>query len=175
MFPKEVIRFFIYGLLLYLGWEVVYQGFLSVHTSFNFTVIDWQVRISWYVLDFFGYTVYAASGIRENFLDILWIEGSTQSLEVMKNCNAVELIVIFSIFLLAFPSKWKDKWWIIPGSIVLFLLNIVRIIVLVIIEYKAPEYMDFNHKYTFTALMYLVIFGFWFLWLKKTSGETAPA
>lgn len=33
----------------------------------------------------------------------------------------------------------------------------------------APQYLNFNHTYTFTFIAYSVVFGLWILWVNKFS------
>jgi hypothetical protein len=32
-----------------------------------------------------------------------------------------------------------------------------------------PEWLDFNHDYTFTILVYAAVFALWYLWIEKFS------
>jgi hypothetical protein len=38
---------------------------------------------------------------------------------------------------------------------------------LVLINNHYPQYLDFNHLYTFTILVYAIIFILWYIWAKK--------
>jgi exosortase/archaeosortase family protein len=55
------------------------------------------------------------------------------------------------------------------GILIIHLLNIIRVIALTLLAYKAPEYLDFNHTYTFTILVYSVVFILWMIWALKIS------
>jgi hypothetical protein len=40
---------------------------------------------------------------------------------------------------------------------------------LIFIQIKSPESLEFNHKYTFTLLVYSLIFALWMLWVNRYS------
>lgn len=89
---------------------------------------------------------------------------------VGRGCNALELFVLFAGFIIAFPGSVKHKFWFIPvGLVLIHFLNVIRVAALAMIQFKAPEYLDFNHRYTFTFIVYGVIFLFWVIWVKKFS------
>jgi len=89
---------------------------------------------------------------------------------VGRACNALELFVLFAGFIIAFPGSVKHKLWFIPvGLVLIHFLNVIRVAALAMIQFKAPEYLDFNHRYTFTFIVYGVIFLFWVIWVKKFS------
>jgi hypothetical protein len=46
---------------------------------------------------------------------------------------------------------------------------------LALIQYKAPEYLDFNHHYTFTVIVYAFIFLLWMIWVNKFSVQVQPS
>ena len=80
-------------------------------------------------------------------------------------CNGLELFALFAGFILCFPGAWKNKAWFIPaGFIAIHLINAIRTAALAFIQFKAPEYLDFNHHYTFTIVVYSFIFLLWVIW-----------
>ena len=86
-------------------------------------------------------------------------------------CNGLKVVGLFSIFVIAFPGKWKHKWWfIILGIILVHFTNALRISGLTIISAKWPQYLDFNHNVTFQIIVYGVIFLLWYIWVQKFSG-----
>jgi exosortase family protein XrtF len=95
---------------------------------------------------------------------------------VGRGCNALELFILFAGFVMAFPGPIRHKYWFIPAGILLIhFLNICRVAALAVIQFKAPHYLDFNHKYTFTFLVYGVIFILWLYWVKNYSKKSHEA
>jgi exosortase/archaeosortase family protein len=83
-------------------------------------------------------------------------------------CSGLELFLLFFGFILLMKGRLKDKLWFVPlGFLGILVLNIIRIILLSIIYYHTPQYLDFNHKYTFVIIVYGAIFGLWVLWVNK--------
>jgi len=75
------------------------------------------------------------------------------------------LLIIF-----AFPGPIKHKLWYIPlGILFTHLINALRVIALVIIAYMKPEWLNFNHDYTFTIIVYAFVFMLWWIWINKFS------
>ena len=80
-------------------------------------------------------------------------------------CDGVALFALFAIFILAFPGPILRKAWFIPAGIALLhLANVVRVIVLARIQATSPEWLEFNHDYTFTVLIYGLVFALWYFW-----------
>ncbi|NJN26452.1 MAG: archaeosortase/exosortase family protein [Cyclobacteriaceae bacterium] len=83
-------------------------------------------------------------------------------------CSGLELFILFFGFILLMRGRLVDKLWFVPlGFLGILILNIIRITGLCIIFYHHPEYLEFNHKYTFVILVYGAIFGLWVLWVNK--------
>ena len=63
------------------------------------------------------------------------------------------------------PGPLLRKAWFIPAGIALLhFANVVRVIVLARIQATSPEWLEFNHDYTFTVLIYGLVFALWYLW-----------
>lgn len=164
------LSFAIRALSLYLLWWFFYQVLQKPSAFLDQPVIHFQTKLAQYLLEYFNYVVHTQG--EGNYMNTIWIEGSAFSLKVLDGCNALEILAIFSIFLLAYPTKLTHKLWIFPGLLLLLLINVGRIIALVLVEYYASAWLDFNHKYTFTLLMYLIIIAMWYTWIKYTVKNT---
>ena len=58
-----------------------------------------------------------------------------------------------------------QKLGFIPlGILILHGANIGRVVVLARIQATSPEWLEFNHDYTFTVLIYGLVFALWYLW-----------
>jgi exosortase/archaeosortase family protein len=78
------------------------------------------------------------------------------------------LFALFSGFIISFPANWKEKLWFIPlGLLIIYISNLFRIVLLVLIKIHFPGSLNFNHKYTFTVLVYGIIFLLWMIWVNK--------
>ena len=53
------------------------------------------------------------------------------------------------------------------GILIVHGLNLLRLVALALIVVYHPDSLQFNHKYTFTILVYVCIFFLWMIWVKK--------
>lgn len=89
-------------------------------------------------------------------------------LSVYEGCNGINVMIIFVAFVIAFGPITKTLWWFIPlGLVVIHFMNLVRIALLFWVAIYLPDFMYFTHKYLFTAILYVVVFLLWVVWVKK--------
>jgi exosortase/archaeosortase family protein len=70
----------------------------------------------------------------------------------------------------AFPGPWKHKLWYLPlGTLSVFYINALRVVGLAIIVSINPDWLAFNHDYTFTIVVYAYVFLLWVIWVKRFS------
>lgn len=155
-----LITFFTKGLALYLFWVIFYDGWL-INTKFvNSTLINHLVFTNQVLLDWFGFTTFSNG-------ETIGIDGS-HGVFIGDPCNGLSLFALFAGFIIAFTGKIKYKIpYIALGMLFIHLLNIIRIFVLTLLAKYSPETLDFNHKYTFTYIIYTIIFLMWMWWVKK--------
>lgn len=77
-------------------------------------------------------------------------------------CNGLELLVIFTGFLVCLPTNWKRMLgYAIGGSIAILFLNYLRFIALSYMVLKRMPITNFAHHYIFTIIVYGFIFLLW--------------
>ena len=60
---------------------------------------------------------------------------------IIEGCNAISVIILFASFVFAFSAKFKDTFlFILFGSALILVLNILRIALLTIGLYNYPEF-----------------------------------
>jgi len=140
-------------------WSIVYNGWLQSNPIADTFLIQHLISISSLILRKLGYSIFTQA-------DLIGIEGSS-GLIVSAPCDGLSLFVLFAGFIIAFPGKIKSKFIYIPiGLLIIDIINIIRIVALVIIVKYAPHKLEFNHSYTFTLIMYIIIFFLWMFWIK---------
>jgi exosortase family protein XrtF len=163
---RRVIKFLGSAFLLLIIWVLVTAFYPSFVHDMHFFIIKPQADISAYFLSMFGYEViqnYMVNGCEANII----FEGRG-TICVGTGCSGLELFLLFFGFILLMEGRLLDKLWFIPlGFLAILVLNIIRITALCVIFYYKPEYLDFNHKYTFVIIVYGAIFGLWILWVNK--------
>lgn len=161
------LRFIVISALLYFVLYLVYQFIVKRYTYYDQKFIGSIIQSSDYFLKLVGYKTFTI--LQDRDFQIVGIDGSN-GVWVGSNCNAITLFTLFSVFIVAYPGNQNHKFWFVPvGILAIHLLNICRVIALVLIANYAPEYLNFNHTYTFTFLVYSFIFFLWILWVNKFS------
>lgn len=167
------IRFILSSAFLYTLLYLVYQFVVKRYTFYDQRFIGSIIRASNVVLETLGYKTFLS--LNEHDYQVIGIDGSN-GVWVGSNCNAITLFTLFSVFIITYPGHQKSKLWFIPlGIAAIHLLNLVRVIALVIIAYYWPQFLSFNHTYTFTFMVYGFIFYLWMVWVTKFSGKPKQA
>ena len=161
LWKTPTFRFF--GLALaYMVWSVAYERVLKPQTMGE-VVIEHMVSSTEAAFESIGWPVgtYPQSGSHRDRVGVAGHAG----VQIGAPCDGVALFALFAIFILAFPGPILRKAWFIPAGIALLhLANVVRVIVLARIQATAPEWLEFNHDYTFTVLIYGLVFALWYFW-----------
>jgi exosortase family protein XrtF len=166
---NQLIRFVITGSLLYIGWLLLYEFYLHPYTGFDATVVRSLVVSTEVLLKTAGYALTDYTNDPSAFQQHVGIDGSG-GLTVGAPCDGVVLYVLFICFVFAFPGPPRHKLWFLPlGALSVFAVNVLRIASLAVIVHVNPDWLAFNHDYTFTLLVYAYVFGLWMLWVKKFS------
>lgn len=163
---QPVTRFLVIGSSLYLLWIILYYLVIKEFTNWDFYLDYSIVFVSEKIFELFGIGAYT---VIESDHVILMLERTVNSgVWVGDECNGFKLFSIFSIFVIAFPGDWRKKLWFIPlGLVLIHFANILRVNALLLIYESNPAALDFNHNYTFTVLVYSIIFVLWWWWAKK--------
>lgn len=97
----------------------------------------------------------------------LWVDGQ-MSVSVAYHCNGLSILLLFATFILVASGKMKTKLWFIPlGLLSIHLINVARVSLLAITYKYHPAWVDFNHKYAFTVVVYSWIILLYVVWMKK--------
>lgn len=164
---KPLALFLLRFLGTYVGLTWLYYLFLNKYLPFNqpdpFTKFT-AVATNW-GLNLFGVSTETFQASNEAFVRIL-IDGVYVS-HINEGCNAVSILIIFVAFIIAFYTNLKQTiTYIIVGLILVFMMNIARIMLLSYIFKFFPEYGKIGHDYLFPALLYGTIVVLWITWIK---------
>ncbi len=97
------------------------------------------------------------------------------SIRIIRGCDAVEATALFVCAVLAFPAPFLRKVpGIIAGTLLLGILNLVRVVSLFLIGVYYPNIFGFMHIDTWQALFILFAVTFWVLWLLWTTKRQIP-
>ncbi|MFC4475489.1 exosortase family protein XrtF [Flavobacterium chungangensis] len=89
---------------------------------------------------------------------------------ITEGCNAVSVMILFVSFVAAFSrSLKKTVLFILFGLISIYLLNVLRIAILIILVYNFPQYTRFLHGTFFPLMIYGYVFILWVFWINRFS------
>ncbi len=167
---QPILRFIgLFG-LFYLIFFLVYQGLIQNYTGLDFSLNKHLAYASAWLLNLFGFQ--AEPYITDTEATVKLLGSFGNGVWIGDHCNGINLFSLFTIFILAFPSKkYKAKTiYILVGLTLLHFANLIRVCILTWMEKEYPEYLTFNHNYTFLILMYGLIFSLWYYYVIKYSG-----
>tara|TARA_B100000989_G_scaffold236738_1_gene183641 strand:- start:14323 stop:14892 length:570 start_codon:yes stop_codon:yes gene_type:complete len=156
-------RFFVVAFAGYVLWSLAYEQILKPQTMLDEMVIEHMVSSTERAFEVVGWPVgtYPQPSTHRDRVGMAGHAG----VQIGAPCDGVALFALFCIFILAFPGTFLRKLWFIPsGMALLHLANIARVVMLARIQATAPEWLEFNHDYTFTVLIYGLVFALWYLW-----------
>ncbi len=89
---------------------------------------------------------------------------------IVEGCNAISVVVLFISFVVAFSGKLKTTlFFIFGGSLLIYVLNVLRIAALSALIFYFPKQEPFLHGVLFPLYIYGVVFMLWLIWVRKFS------
>ena len=158
---------------VYVGLTFIYEWYLSRFDSVLTFEVDGFTQIvanqvQW-VLRFLNYKCELA--LHEHQASIKLILNDVYVSRVVEGCNALSVMILFAAFIVAFSGKLKHTiGFILIGSLLIHILNVLRIALLSIALFYHPEYEHILHGVVFPLFIYGVVFGLWVIWVNKFSG-----
>ena len=157
-FKHPVTRF----CLLFLGLLVSFSILLSqksIEQLFSTPITTLIASQATWILRAFGMDVYSRG---------VSITGEGFSVEILGNCNAIFETILFLSAIIAFPASLKEKaLGGVLGTIFIYLLNLLRVVILFLIGVYAPQYFDETHVYISQTIFIVMVAIFWLLWIGK--------
>ncbi len=156
---NSIYRFIIKSLLFFGVWYVIYELWLLPKGNLDEWLSLNIIAISNGLIQLFGYDVWVMHriiGINENV-----------GIEIVNGCNGIAAIGLFLGFILAYPGNWKRRIsFSIFGIGVIYLINIIRIVILVVSQEEWYSLTEFMHEYATSTVFYIAIFLLWVLWVR---------
>ena len=121
-----------------------------------------------------GYDAYVEQNNDE--LSMKFILNGQYVSRIIEGCNSFSIIILFLAFIIAFSGPLKATILFgLFGSVLIYIVNILRIIVLSILYHRFPEYQDVLHDLLFPAIIYGLTFILWITWVKFYSNINKDA
>lgn len=165
---REVIRFIGVFLGTYLVFAFLYNLYLKNFSSevHHPDIITHLVALqSEAVIAVLGYDVVVFPSSVNPAMNLFVNEAFVA--RIIEGCNAVSIIILFVAFMLAFFGKTKSTLlYILSGAVIIYAMNIVRIVILSVGLYEVPQYGHFLHRIIFPLIIYGTVFILWVVWIR---------
>lgn len=168
---KFVLRFILTFLGSYFLLSIFYNTYLELSTS-RVYYPDFFTHLvalqSESVLEAIGYSSKVFPNPGEPSMNLFVNE--LLLVRIVEGCNSISIIILFTSFVLAFVSKLKKTLlFIFAGSVIIYVMNVVRIAILAIGIFKYPQHTEFLHEIFFPLVIYGTVFLLWVIWVRLFS------
>ena len=166
---KPALRFLGIFLGLYLGLNVLYGLWISSYGT-EADPLTWLVtKNGSSILNVLGEGTNIAANPAQPSVSIQI--GFRSVVSVYEGCNSLNVMIVFISFLLAFGGSRKKLAWFLPvGLIVIYGVNLARVVGLFYVAEYWQNYFYYVHKYAFTGIIYLFVLALWWIWIEKING-----
>ena len=97
----------------------------------------------------------------------------SKAVQVNNGCNGLQLIGLYSGFIIAYPGNWIPRLLLLISGISLLLFaNVIRISFFAIFNSSFPEHWDIAHDASSYIFFYPIVLSLWYVWT-IISGENS--
>lgn len=168
---KPFLLFLSKFFLSYLILTLVYQSYLNQFDAKNAEVDGFTISVAKQtkmVLLLFDNQSYTMPHLTEPSVKLFYKNKYIS--RIIEGCNGLSVIILFIAFVIAFNGKFKNTvLFILIGSVIIHVLNILRIALLSMALYSFPEHEHFLHGVLFPLVIYGVVFILWVIWVNNYS------
>ena len=166
-----LLRFALIATGLYLLWFFGYEHYLTLDGRLDDALTHNIAAAAAILLRTLGLD----ASVSTTDLSLILI-AKVPTVSIYKACNGMVLYALFTGFVIAFPSSSLHKLWFIPlGVILIYGVNILRIVALCLNYHYYHKTADFNHHYTFAFIEYGFICLLWLWWAVRLSEPFTPS
>lgn len=164
---SPVVAFVLKALAIFVIWYMLYELWLLPDGSLDEWLSLNIIGVSAGILELFGADVFTVNRI----IGI----GEFPGIEIVDGCNGIAAMGLFIGFILSYPGDFKNRIsFCVAGIGIIYLINIIRVITLVLTQAYWPQFFDFTHDYSTTAIFYIVIFLLWMIWVNFADTNFTP-
>lgn len=171
---KLFFNFLVKFLLFYAVFTFIYKQYLNQYDPLLNEVDSISTIVAQHtknLLVFFNHDCKLADHESEPSIK-MYYNGKYVS-RIIEGCNAVSVIILFAAFIFAFSNNIKrTAFYIVFGTILIYVLNIIRIAMLTYALYYYSEFEELLHGTIFPLFIYGVVFLLWVGWVLKFSGKS---
>lgn len=156
-----LLRFIIIYLVLLFAYQFYLNSFKESGLDPYSRLIAEQVAV---IQNKIGYTTSLYNDVSK---EQVWFYVNEKYVSRMvEGCNAISVIILFVAFIFAFYKGTKTFVFVAVSLVVLYIMNILRIIGLNIVTRDHPEYNKMVHDYVFPVVIYGSVVILWLVWIK---------
>lgn len=168
---KSVVKFILTFLLVYLVLSLSYKVYLDASVGSKYYpdyVTNLVARQTEALLNTFGYQADIINHPNEPSIKLI-VNGKYVA-RAVEGCNSLSVIILFISFMVAFAGRLKPTvFYILSGSILIYSVNLMRIVILTIGLYHYPWRREILHTVIFPLIIYGLVFLLWMLWVNRFS------
>lgn len=162
---KPVLGILLRFIMIYLVLLFAYQFYLNANKDSGLdpfsTIIANQVNAVQNVL---GYPSQLYNDVSN---EQVWFYVKKQYVtRMVEGCNAISVMILFVSFVFAFYKGSKTFVFILAGLVLLYIMNLLRIVGLNIVMAEHREYGKMFHDFVFPAAIYGSVVLLWLIWIK---------
>ncbi|WP_163392064.1 exosortase family protein XrtF [Flavobacterium limi] len=153
----------------YVLLTIIYKSYLNNFESDDVDGITLLVGSNVYwLMDLFNSDIFIQKSISDPWLEVWY--NKDYVIRIVEGCNAVSVMILFISFVVAFSGKIKTTlFFILSGTLFIYILNVGRIALLAILLFHYPEKLHLLHGVLFPLIIYGLVFALWVLWVNKFS------
>lgn len=168
---KSVLKFIITFLVVYAVLTFSYSFYLELSTGEKYYP-DYMTHLvaqqSADMLETLGYNSEVIPHPKEASMKLIINDKFVA--RVIEGCNSISVIILFISFILGFSGRFKiTAIYILAGSVLLYVANLVRVVILSIGLYHYPWRKDILHTVIFPAIIYGMVCLLWVIWVNRFS------
>ncbi|MFK7781891.1 exosortase family protein XrtF [Psychroserpens sp.] len=170
---KSVVKFILTFLTVYFVLTVAYKFYLDFSDGSKYypdyftNLVAKQCDV---VLHAVGYDARIVPHANESSMK-LFINDKFVA-RVVEGCNSISVIILFISFMIAFAGKFRATLlYIISGSVLIYSVNLLRIVILSIGLYNYPWRREILHTVIFPLIIYGMVFLLWMFWVNRFSKQ----
>ena len=163
--PKihPLLRFALIAGVLYLIWFFGYERYLAVDGRLDALLTHNIASMSAGIMRVLGFD----AAVDPADLNLVLVN-KHPSVFILPFCDGMVLYALFTGFVLAFPGSSPHRIWFIPlGIVLIYLVNVLRVVALSLNHYYSQSTVEFNHHYTFVFIEYGFICLLWLWWATR--------
>ncbi|WP_345990957.1 exosortase family protein XrtF [Chryseobacterium sp. Chry.R1] len=85
---------------------------------------------------------------------------------MVEGCNAISVMILFVSFVFAFYKGAKTFIFVLIGLVILYVINVVRIVGINLLVSDYKQYEKMAHDFLFPAVIYGTVVILWLVWIK---------